>query len=46
MKMHIDVMKFVFALVAVVLAVLGLVSWWVVLLFVLYSLELKFTFDI
>lgn len=45
-KINIDIAKFVFAIVAIVLAANGLVSWWVVLLFALYGIEVKWSFSV
>lgn len=45
-KINLDLAKFVFTIVAVILAANGLVSWWVVLLFVLYGIEVKWSFSV
>lgn len=43
--LHIDIAKFFFCIVAVVLAALGIVSWWVLLLFALYSIKVEWSFS-
>lgn len=45
MKITIDVAKIFWFVLAFTLATMGLVSWWVVLLFALYGAELKYTFS-
>lgn len=45
MKITVDFAKVLWIIVAVAMAVLGLVSWWVVLLIVLYGIEFKYTFS-